>query len=236
MIKKSVDEAVFDTILTHAFRDAAKEDMKDEALDKDFVPVKLTPEHLQIEQKAFKRYEARYKRQVNANRYTVLRRVVSCILIVGTLGFVTMLAVPPVRAAVIDAVVEFFDKYTSFDFGAYIYGEAYKLGDYELRYIPDGFELTKQEETRLYSEYTLTNAETSIDIRINIAPADSTTIKYDSEHSEYNVVAVNNYTAYLVKSEIDETLQLMYNDGTNVITITGALSQKEILKIAENIS
>ena len=139
-----------------------------------------------------------------------------------------MLAVPPVRASVIDAVVEFFDKYTSFDFGAYIYDEAYKLGDYELGYIPDGFELTKQEETRLYSEYTLTNAETSIDIRIKIAPADSTTIQHDSEHSKYNVVAVNNYTAYLVKSEIDETLQLMYNDGTNVITITGALSQKEI--------
>ena len=76
MIKKSVDEAVFDTILTQAFRDAAKEDMKDEALDKDFVPVQLTPEHLQIEQKAFKRYEARCKRQVSANRYAVLRRVV----------------------------------------------------------------------------------------------------------------------------------------------------------------
>ena len=236
MIKKSVDEAVFDTILTQAFRDAAKEDMKDEALDKDFVPVKLTPEHLQIEQKAFKRYEARYKRQVSANRYTVLRRVVSCILIVGTLGFVTMLAVPPVRAAVIDAVVEFFDKYTSFDFRAYINDEAQKPGDYELGYIPGGFELTKYEETRLYSEYTLTNAETGIAVRINIAPADSTTIKYDSEHSEYNVVAVNNYTAYLVRFEIDETLLLMYNDGANVITITGALSQQEIIKIAENIS
>lgn len=123
-----------------------------------------------------------------------------------------------------------------FDFGAYIYDEAHKLGDYELSYIPDGFELTKHEETRLYSEYTLTNAETGIAIYIKIVPTNSTTIQHDSEHSKYNVVAVNNYTAYLVKSEIDETLQLMYNDGTNVITITGALSQKEILKIAENIS
>ena len=123
-----------------------------------------------------------------------------------------------------------------FDFGAYIYDEAHKLGDYELSYIPDGFELTKYEETRLYSEYTLTNAETGIAVRIYIAPADSTSIKYDSEHSEYNVVAVNNYTAYLVRFEIDETLLLMYNDGANVITITGALSQQEIIKIAENIS
>ena len=123
-----------------------------------------------------------------------------------------------------------------FDFGAYIYDEAHKLGDYELSYIPNGFELTNQEQTRLYAEYTLTNAETGIAIYIEITPADSTTIQHDSEYSEYNVVAVNNYAAYLVKSEIDETLRLMYNDGTNVITITGAFSQKEILKIAENIS
>ena len=236
MIKKSVDEAVFDTILTQAFRDAAKEDMKDEALDKDFVPVKLTPEHLQIEQKAFKRYEARYKRQVSANRYTVLRRVVSCILIVGTLGFVTMLALPPVRAAVIDAVVEFFDKYTSFDFGAYIYGEAYKLGDYEFGYIPDGFELTEQEETRLYAKFILTNTEVGTAITIKYAPSDSTTIQLDSEHSDYETVLVNGYTAYLIQSETDRSFQLIYNDGYNVITVSGDISKKEILKIAENIS
>ena len=236
MINKSVDEAVFDAILTQAFRDAAEADMKEEALDKDFVPVKLTPEHLRIEQKAYKRYEVQRKRRVNANRYAGLRRAVSCILIVGTIGFVTMFAVPPVRAAVIDAVVEFFDRYTSFDFWGYGRSEALKLGDYELGYIPDGFELTEQEKTRLSSKYTLTNSETGIAILIKFVPTNSTTVQHDSEHSEYDVVDVNDYTAYLVESEVDETLRLMYNDGTNVITITGALSQKEILKIAENIS
>ena len=236
MINKSVDEAVFDAILAQAFRDAAEADMKEEALDKDFVPVKLTPEHLRIEQRAYRRYEAKRKQENNANLYAGIRRAVASILIVGTIGFATVFAVPPVRAAVVDAVVEFFEKYISFDFWGDSPNVTMKLGDYELSYIPNGFELTEQEETRLYNRYNFINPETGDSFSIKFSATKSLTVQFDSEYSTYDSTDIGDYTAYWIESEINTNHELMINNGTDVIEIAGNVSQQEILTIAKNIS
>jgi len=160
MINKSVDEAVFDAILTKAFRDAAEADMREEELDTGFVPVTLTPKQLKIEKAAYHRAHTRRKRAASSAHYPVLRRIVSCILIVATIGFATIFAIPPIRAAVVGAVVEVFNKFTALNFASSGIVEPLKLGDYQFGYLPKNFKLTEQSETRLLSQYTFNHIKT----------------------------------------------------------------------------
>ena len=231
MINKSVDEAVFDSILTRAFRDAVKADMEE---DKNTAPVKLTPEHLKAERRAYNKYEAMERQLDKRSIHPRLRRAVSAVLIAGCVGFVTMISIPKVRAAVAEVVIEFFEKYVSFDFTRSGDSSA-REGEYTFGYIPDGFELVEQYEDPLTKECVYKDGNGS-ELSILYVPTKNTILMNDIENAEYSEIEINGYRAYIMDSAAYNNARLLFDDGKNVFTIVGNLPKEEFLKIAENIT
>lgn len=231
MINKSVDEAVFDSILTRAFRDAVKADMEE---DKNTAPVKLTPEHLKAERRAYNKYEAMERQLDKRSIHPRLRRAVSAVLIAGCVGFVTMISIPKVRAAVAEVVIEFFEKYVSFDFTRSGDSSA-REGEYTFGYIPDGFELVEQYEDPLTKEWVYKDGNGS-KLTISCSNTKATIFMNDIAQAEYLEIEVNGCRAYFMDTGVYNSERLIFDDRKNVFTIVGNLPKEEFLKIAENIT
>lgn len=230
MTSGSENKKIFEAILVSAFRDAANLDMEEAELCE---PVKLSPAHLKEERRAYNRYEFRRKwRWVTGNQ--ILRRVVAIILVVGCVGFAVLVSMPEVRAAVVDAVVKFRDKYVSLDFTGSGSG-TFTSGEYTFGYIPKGFKLTEEYEDPITKTYELTN-DVGKEICISYTPTFMTIMDNDIENSEFSEISVNGYKAYLFKADAQGKIKLVFDDGDNVVRIAGDLSEKDVLKIAKKIS
>ena len=237
MINKSVDEAVFDTVLAKAFADAAMEDIKSEKLNETDSPVTLSARHLKMQRRAYKKYEA--QRADSASRYTALRRIAACILIVGTIGFISVFTIPTVRAAVVDAVIDFFDKYMCIDFGDGdpTSNSAVQIGDFTASYIPEGFELTDSDEKKTSPKYKFENPQTKEYFQIKIAVLNGRELQYDYENAKYNKISVNGYPAFIIKLENDDkNISLVFSNEANTITVYGNILEEEIICIASGIN
>ncbi|MBQ8551908.1 MAG: DUF4367 domain-containing protein [Clostridia bacterium] len=231
MSKNLRDEAVFDTILAQAFRDAAEADFKEEKNGAE--PIKLTAAQLKEERKAYERYEK--KNRSGVKRFTGMHKAVACILLVCTIGFAAMFAIPPVRAAIVGAVVEFFTEYMSLDFGDSD-GDAITVGEHKFDYIPDGFVMIDSVENKIANKYTFENKDTNESFIIRFTTENISGSNYDFKNTEYEKLDINGYSACLIKSGADLVTAIVFNTNSNVITVSGTISEKEIIKIAEKIS
>ena len=230
MTNRSENEKIFEAILVSAFRDAANLDMEEDELCE---PVKLSPEHLKEERRAYNRYEFRRKWiWVTGNQ--ILRRVVAIILVVGCVGFAVLVSMPEVRAAVVDAVVKFRDKYVSLDFTGAGSG-TFTSGEYTFGYIPKGFKLTEEYEDPITKSYEFTNDEGE-ELSISYTPAFATLTEADIENSEYSEIMVNDHVARLFGTDDCGITLLIFSDGNYVFRVSGNISEKEIIKFAEKIS
>lgn len=230
MTSGSENKKIFEAILVSAFRDAANLDMEEAELCE---PVKLSPAHLKEERRAYNRYEFRRKWSwVTGNQ--ILRRVVAIILVVGCVGFAVLVSMPEVRAAVVDAVVKFRDKYVSLDFTGSGSG-TFTSGEYTFGYIPRGFKLTEKYEDQVTREYIFKN-EDDREFAISYTPSFMTFIDGDIENNEYSEVFVNGDKAYLFRTGAKGKNKLIFDDGNNVFHIAGDISEKDMLKIATKIS
>lgn len=230
MTNISENEKIFEAILVSAFRDAANLDMEEAELCE---PVKLSTAHLKKERRAYNWHEICVKwRGITGNQ--ILRRVVSIILVVGCVGFAALVYMPEVRAAVVDVVTKFFDKYVSLDFTESGSG-TFTSGEYTFGYIPRGFKLTEEYEDPITKSYEFTNDEED-EILISYIPAFATLAEADIENSEYSEIMVNEHNAYLFETGVDGKIKLIFSDENYVFHIIGNISRKEVIKIAENIS
>ena len=230
MTSGSENKKIFEAILVSAFRDAANLDMEEAELCE---PVKLSPAHLKEERRAYNRYEFRRKwRWVTGNQ--ILRRVVAIILVVGCVGFAVLVSMPEVRAAVVDAVVKFRDKYVSLDFTGSGSG-IFTSGEYTFGYIPKGFKLTEKYEDPMTKSYEFTNDEGK-NICITYSPSFMTILENDIENNDYSEIMINKYKAYLFNSNKLGETKLIFDDGSNVFRIRGEIPEKDVLKVASKIS
>ena len=103
----------------------------------------------------YRKAERKYynkKMKQSSGTHAVLRKIAACILICLSVGFAALMAIPTVRAAVWDSVVNFYEKYIKFDFNVAAIGEE-TIGDYTLRYVPDGFVRTAVVENDAKNKY-----------------------------------------------------------------------------------
>lgn len=212
-----------------AFRDAAIADMEEAKLCE---PVTLSSKHLKEERRVYNRYEFKRKCQ-SITKNPFLRKAVAVVLVICCVGFATLVSMPEVRAAVVDAVIKFCDKYVSLDFTK-SGSTTLTNGEYTFGYIPKGFRLTEQYEDPITKIYKLTN-DVGKEIYISYTPTFMTTIENDIENNEFSEISVNGYKAYLFKANGQEKTKLIFDDGDNVIRIAGDISEQDVLKIAKKI-
>jgi hypothetical protein len=171
-------------------------------------------------------------------RYTVyLKRIAIIFLSIVTVTSGLLLTNTKVRAAVKQAVVEFFGQFVKInlsnsDLDNNRIIDIEKVG---VNYIPDGFSLENYDispemKWLFYSD----GGEGNINITIN--KSSDTEINVDNELTGYERFEVNGYEAYILYDEADQTGTVVFGDKNITITVSAVHIEKEdLLKIAENI-
>jgi hypothetical protein len=226
MVNNKIDEAVFDTILTHAFSDVFLRELDNLYIDNksEYYPTK---KHKKAARRAFK---LKMRRQTGI--YIYARRAAAIILIMFSLGFGMMMATPSIRASVCDTVANFYDKYISFNFMNK--SQNITLSEYTLGYMPDGFELTDKFETNLQNQYTFKKDD--ITIIFSYSDSSAYNIQYDNENTKVENFLINNQTAYILLSLDDsDIISIIWGDEKITFKLSGNINKEELIKIAEKV-
>jgi hypothetical protein len=231
MINPEIDNQIFDSILTEALKNRSKIYLSnipsEDELSKELEFSDGFKDKMNKLMESYKRMAARKKVFI----YT--KKFVACILIVAGLGFGVLMLSQPVRAAIQNVIIQWFDKYTQFDFKSDSTEVEFK--EYTLGYLPEGFV-----ETDYFSADGYTSVEyrdlKGNDIIFDYAISENITIALDNEHSTYSVISLNGSEAHLFESnEEGSRSHLLWEDNGYTFKITALLNAEEIIKIAENI-
>ncbi len=225
MINRKVDEAVFELLLTHAFRDAYARETERAEAEGEACPAPSA---------AHRRQEKRYyrrKRRGTLRVSTVLARTAACLLAFMGIGFGAMLFSQPVRAAVWDTVITVFEKYFVFD--APTEEPALVLDGHTFGYIPEGFELVDSQVLERVSRYQFSNG--SEEFVIGFSSSDAMALQWNSEDGALSKIELNGIEAYWKESENGYGV-LFWTANGQTIYVQGNIGQFTIKNIAKNIS
>lgn len=224
----SMDETIFDAVLTRAFADAAEAELAE--IERDCPQTVDYPEkYRKIERKAYR------KRWGGGFRWTrTMQRAAAWILVIGLAGGALLMMVPEVRAGFRNLVATSFEKYITFESVTTSATCSDKKGDYCFEYMPENYVETEY-SNKLGVKYKFESIIDDTYFKISYYPCNSISFRYDNEHSIVKEYEINGNNAYLIYFEIDEDYTLTWNDGVNIFRIDGNISSDEILKIARNI-
>ena len=234
-MNRKINEAVFDGILTVALEEYVSASDAEIPSDEELAEMYPLP----------KRLARKYKRIAKAHNYkhykrplplVYFRRAAVFLLAFISLSFVILAMNSNVRAAITDAIVQWYKEYIVIDFGKVPEGESDLPTFDELRigYIPDGYELTSSDENSDYREYIYTPADGNYFL-VALYSSKTTDIGVDIEDVAFEEMTINGNQAYLSYDEGNGLGTLVVGNSSYTILITAYLDKSEIIKIAENI-
>ncbi len=228
MMDPTMEETIFDAVLTRAFADAVTEELTE--LERDCPETVDYPEkYRKIERKAYrKRWGGRFRMS------RTMQRAAAWILVVGLTGGMLVMMIPEVRAGFRNLVATSFEKYITFESATTSTAYSDKKREYCFEYMPENYEETEY-SNKLGVKYKFESIIDDTYFKISYYPCNSISFRYDNEHSIVTEYEINGNNAYLIYFEIDEDYTLTWNDGVNIFRIDGNISSDEILKIARNI-
>lgn len=232
MINPEVDNQIFDSILTQALKDR----------NRAYLSMLPSEEELSKELHFSDRFNdkmnnimQKYKRMTSkAKIYFFTKRFVAGILIVIGLGFSFLMLSQPVRGAIQNVVIQWFDKYTQFDFQSN--SSEVEFMEFTLGYLPEGFaESDYFSATEFVSiEYKNLIGE---DIIFEYSTSEGLSIGLDNENSTHSVINLHGSEAHLFESnEEGRRSYFLWIDNGYTFTIGSNLNPEEIIKIAENVT
>ena len=225
MINRKVDDAVFDAILKQAFCDAFAQEIEQiEAADDQ--PAKPS----EVQRKQERRYYRKFQRKP-VKAATILRGTAACLVALMGLSFCLMLTSAPVRAAMVDTVVSFFEKYLTVSLSEA--EDAVMLGEHTMSYVPKGFALVETYDMAYFDIYIFSNGTENF--KVYFYSEKDFSVKYDNEQTNLTLVNINKGNGYFVNRE-DGTSVLFWNMNDQTISIESNLNLNIMKKIAENIS
>ena len=205
-----------------------------------------------------KRGRRRLMRAIKAEQYgkplfvVYLQRVAILLLVTITVAFGALMTNTEVRAAIGNVIIEWCEKYIKFDFNG---GkdtivdiddtkessdtsdqsfESNPLYDFEIGYIPEGFELESSYEIEYMRSYTYHDSEGSY-ISISISHSNNYSIAVDIENYEYTEMIINDKNVYLMYDDNKKDGTIICNESDYTIKVYGAVKKEELIKIFENI-
>ena len=163
-----------------------------------------------------------------------LQRVAVVFLIMATLFGSAMLH-PVARAWVKEIIITWFSDHNEYSYneqsGEHIYG------DWNLEYIPDGFELFAEMHDALIHIYEFQNSKGEL-LKIEVS-MDAGRPHIDNEHYEYSNVQIGDFIGDLYAStESQWSNRLLYFDNNReaLVHISGDIEIDEIINIAKGIN
>lgn len=231
MFKLKIDDAVFDAVLTEAFKETFERDIS--AIEKKYENKNFND----VKRKKYEKCERRVLRDKERGQsgfYYYAAKTVVSLLIVFSLNFGLMMAFPSVRAEALNTVVGFFEKYLSFNFSNDSVSPT-QVGIYSLGYVPNGYTLTESFETDSISSYTFQN-DSGNTFDFNYGPSASYSPQFDTEKATSETISINGTEVYLITNKSDGMNAAIWSKDDEVFIVKGDLNIKEIEKIIENIS
>ncbi len=231
MIKKSVDDAVFDAVLAKAFEDAAERDLAE-------MQTEDVPEYSEAYKKMERRYYNKVKRQSRARGCRagfapVLKRVVSFVLIIGFVSCCVMLSAPTIRAEFMGLVTKFFDEYFSIITPNNV--TTYETENFVFEYIPSNYYATETLAKPFLSTFTFSSSQTNHSFIVSIHSGTNVSSQHDTLFTNTFQIHINEYSGYIIESTDDNRKEIIWTDNLNVYSVSGNISEQELIKIAENI-
>ncbi len=227
MPTKQINDELFEVILKNAFSESFNRELEryesSATTLSDAVPSK---EHKKCAQKAYRK-----KMHKPFDCVAALQKITASILIVFSIWNALMLCSPTVQAAVKDTIVEFFDKYISFDFSKN--DDFIVIGTHKVGYIPSGYQLTETKTTQRYEKYIFSNGIDDINLRIMSSGISE--VGVDSENRKMQPIKVKDYVAYaLLHNDSDEPTVVIWGDENCSFLLTAKLNLTELNKIANS--
>lgn len=231
MINSEIDNQLFDSILTEALKDRSKIYLSN-IPSEDELSMQL--EFSDGFKDKMSKLMGRYRRMADRRKvFIYTKRFVAGILIAAGLGFGVLMLSQPVRAAVQNVIIQWFDKYTQFDFQSDSTEVEFK--EYTLGYLPEGFVETDYFTATGYVsiEYEDLNGN---DIIFEYSTSEGLSVGLDNENSTYSIINLNGTEAHLFESnEEGRRSYLLWTHDGYTFTIGSNLSIEEIIKIEENL-
>ena len=230
MINKSVDDKLFDSVLSHAFLEAAEQDLEE-----------IPDEEVEYSPKYQKEERKKYSKVMRASRSTLkksvlgngLKRVASFILVVGVILSIIILMTPTIRAEFLNLATTFFEKYFSVSLGEQ--DVSYETTGYLFRYIPDDLVNVEIKETPSILRYIFTSVDGERSATICIQPLENSLLQYDNEHATVTEITLNGYRGFFITSSCSDISDIIWTDDTTLFSVMGNVPVDELTKIAENI-
>lgn len=172
------------------------------------------------------------------NIIRILKYAAIIVLMIGTLALTNS----DVRAKIKEIFFEMFDEYAVMTFNSDSVNVITSLEDldFELGYVPDGFELVEEVKTiNVVNIYYADNNDKNLLIEYCLIYNDKINLNTDSKDMIYENIIINGeYESYFRSSEDTnkENYLIYYNSELGcTVTIMANLSKEEMIKIAENI-
>lgn len=239
-----VHDKVLEGIMSVALTQIMYEE--DEACPSDEELAKMYP----LSKKMLRKYNKRIKEREYRNPLPVvyLKRVSIIALAVISVMFGVLSTSGEVRAAIVNTVVTWYDKYVQFDFSktsnpvdsnmsdipSNPEQTLKTLNDLEIEYIPEGYVLDSYTEDSYLREFVYSSADGDYLI-IGLYSSDSVDVVSDIEKSEYEMITINNNTAYVLYNPQDRMGTLILGNETYTIWISAVTEKSELIKVAEKI-
>ena len=141
------------------------------------------------------------------------------------------------RASVETVMLKWYDKYTEFIFNEVPADfSSYELADFEMGYIPEGFELLYDDVFSDIRDTCYMNTKNS-DMMLDIQIFDSaqTSVFVDNEKMLFEKMKIGSNDAWIMYNDAEGYSSLLIADTKYSILVVGDLSKEEIIKVAKNI-
>ena len=175
-------------------------------------------------------------KKITRPRYLVyLKRVAIVFLSVVTVSFGLLMTNTKVRAAVKNAVVEFFGQFVKINLSNSDNDKGIAdIGKTEVHYIPVGFSLDNYDLTpdSKWLFYTDNDGRT---INIMIYNSSDTEIDVDNEYTGYEKTEINGYEGYILYDDADQSGTIVFGDKNVTVTVSAIIEKEELINIAKSI-
>lgn len=171
------------------------------------------------------------------NIIRILKYAAIIVLMIGTLALTNS----DVRAKIKEIFLEMFDEYAVMTFNSDSENVITSLEDldFELGYVPDGFELVEEMKDSNIVRSKYTNTKEDILVRCYLISNNENNLNSDNKGVRYESITINGeFECYFRSSEDTnkENSLICYNSKLGFyVSITANLSKEELVKIAENI-
>lgn len=228
MTDQNRNEMLFDALLEVAVSEAFKKEMdafpSEKELNKAYNP---SPE---LDKRIRKLIDQNYRRLIIRRLVKSAGKVAACIAIIFTVLSVILLSVGASRNAILNAVVEWTEKYTKIQFQ-----DTAADAEYHLAYLPEGFSLTATESFGSTVMLKYAN-KAGIEIIFKQRLAERSTSLFDNENSDYIEIDISSNPAYLFEALADDDYNVLIWQSKGVVfELTSALDSTELIRIGESV-